>query len=278
MANFNNTANDKPTKTSTSTKGGHYINPKQDTPCALDVSYFDDMVRVQFAPELPAGRQTESRRYDYENCIITALTRAKCNELCNVYNKVIRPAIENCEDETASVTLAGVNLLIIGTGVVDGTPHPYICFCKDLDPNTLVAPKEKRLKYEFNTGEYVLGYNPETGEYKQRVVTCNEIDLFFHDLENVRDASSNAYVHTERVVNRYLRDTLDSKINRIGEKMGLELATKPRFTRGGGGKGSIFDNVNSNASSNEQSSAANITSIDDIDALMASELDGDMPF
>lgn len=274
MSNYNsNTTNsntgEKNTR-STSTKGGHFVNSRQETPCALDITYFDDMVRIQFAPELPAGKQTENRRYDYENSVMTALTRAKCNELCNAYNTVIRPAIENCEDATVSVTLAGVNVFLIGTGVVDGTPHPYICFCKDINPNTLIAPKEKRLKYEFNTGEYILGYNPETGEFKERVITCNEIDLFFHDMDSIRSASSNAYVHTERVVNRYTRDTLDNKINRIGEKMGLDLSTRTRYSKGGGGRGSIFDTMNS--TSDQTSNATTITSIDDIDAMMAQQL------
>ena len=270
MANFNNNQNSESTKRSGSTKGAHMINPRQATPCAMDISYYDDMVRIQFAPELPAGKQTETRRYDYENVLITALTRAKCNELCNAYKAVIRPAIENCEDATISISLAGTNLFMVGTGVTDDTPHPYICLCKDLNPETLIAPNDKRMKYEFNTGEYVLGYNPNTGEYKSRVITCNEIDLFFHDLENIRNASSNAYVHTDRVVNRYTRDTLDSKINRIGEKMGLDLSTKTKYTRGGGGRGSIFDNMTS--SSNEQPTSAPITSIDDIDALMSDQL------
>lgn len=271
MANFNNNQNTERVNRSVSTKGGHFINPRQETPCALDITYYDDMVRIQFAPELPAGKQTENRRYDYENSVMTALTRAKCNELCNAYETVIRPAIEQCEDTSVSVSLAGTNLFIIGTGVKDGAPHPYLCFCKDLNPDTLIAPTDKRMKYEFNTGEYVLGYNPNTGEYKSRVITCNEIDLFFHDMKNIRNASSNAYVHTERVVNRYTKDTLDSKINRIGEKMGLDLSTKTRFVKGGGGRGSIFDSVESN-STEKSSNAATITSIDDIDALMAEQL------
>ena len=270
----NGSNNEKQNK-SVMTKGGHYINSRQETPCALDINYYDDMVRIQFAPELPKSKQTETRRYDYENVIMTALTRAKCNELYNAYEKVIRPAFENCEDTCVSIVLANVNLLTIGTGVVDGTPHPYISFCKGLDATTLVAPKENRLKYEFNTGEYVLGYNHETGEYKQRVITCNEIELFFNDLKNIRDASSNAYIHTDRVVSRYNNDQIHNKLNRIGEKLGLELSTKPRYSRGSGGSGSIFDTANSNSSYNnysEPSTATNVTSIDDIDRLMAEQL------
>lgn len=270
MAFNSNQSNEKVNK-SVSTRAGHFTNPRQESPCALDITYYDDMVRIQFAPELPANRQTETRRYDYENTVMTALTRAKCNELYNAYNTVIRPAIQNCEDETVSVTLANVNLLIIGTGVKDGVVHPYICFCKELSPDTLIAQENNRLKYEFNTGEYILGYNPQTGEYKQRVITCNEIDLFFHDLENVRDASSNAYVHTERTVNRYTKDSMDSKLNRIGEKLGLDLTSKPKFTKGSGGRGSIFDNTGS-SDEPSVSNAATIASIDDIDAMMREQL------
>lgn len=250
-----------------STSGGH-----SDHPCALRITYFDDMVRLAFAPELPKEMQTETRRYDYEHDVMTALTRAKCNELCNLYIEKIRPAIQNCEDISVGVSLATVNLLQVGTGVVDGVPHPYIAFYKGLDPNSLVVPKETSLKFEFNTGEYILGYDPETGDFKERVITCNEIDLFFHDLMNIRDASSNAYIHTDRVVNRYWKDTLDSKLNRIGEANGLDLSTKPKYSGTNGGKGSIFENQTGyNATSsrqNDSSSATVVTSLDDIDAAL----------
>jgi hypothetical protein len=266
--NNNNASNTEEKKRSVSTKAFHGTAAHSATPCALDVTYYDDMVRLAFSPELPMNAQTENRRYDYENNIMTALTRAKCNELCNLYKTVIRPAIENCEDTQVAVTLAGVNLLQIGTGVTDGVPHPFIAFYKGLDPETLISPKETRIKYEFNTGEYILGYNPETGEFKQRVVTCNEIDLFFNDLENVRNASSNAYVHTDRTVNKYWRDTLDSKLNRIGEKNGLDLSTKPRYgTNGGGGRGSLFDNQT--GYNNTPSNSTSVASLDEIESAIS---------
>lgn len=263
MPNYNeNRSSESYQKKSVSTKGLHVTNGKVETPCALDVSYYDDMVRIQFSPELPKSSQTENRRYDYENSLITAITRAKCNELCNLYDDVIRPAILKREDVQVGISLASVNLLQVGTGIKDGDPHPYISFYKGINQETLIAPKETTMKYEFNTGEYILGYNPETGEFKERVVTCNEIDLFFNDLKNMRSASSNAYVHTERTVNRYWKDTLDSKLNRIGEAQGINLVNKPKFTPGGGGRGSIFDNQQDKSS---QSNANVVTSLNDID-------------
>ena len=266
--NNNNTSNSEQQKRSVTTKAFHGTAGYSATPCALDVSYYDDMVRLAFSPELPQSAQTENRRYDYDNNIMTALTRAKCNELCNLYNTIIRPAIENCEDATVAVTLATVNLLQVGTGVVDGVPHPYIAFYKGLDPDTLISPKETRVKYEFNKGEYILGYNPETGEFKGRVITCNEIDLFFNDLMNVRDASSNAYVHTERTVNKYWKDTIDTKLNRIGEANGLELSTKPRYSTGNGGKGSLFDNQ-SGYNNNQSNNSTTVNSLDDIESALS---------
>ena len=264
-------SNSEQQKRSVSTKAFHGVCGKSATPCALDVSYYDDMVRLTFSPELPEGSRTETRRYDYENNIMTALTRAKCNELCNLYQTVIRPAIQNCEDIAVALQLANVNILQVGTGVVNGIPHPFIAFYKGIDTNR-VAPKETSFKYEFNTGEYILGYNPETGEYKDVVITCNEVDLFFNDLMNIRDASSNAYVHTERVVNKYWKDTLDTKLNRIGEQAGLDLSAKPRYgNNGGGGKGSLFDNqsgYNSNYNNTQNPTSSPIVSLDELDEVL----------
>ena len=230
-------------KKSINTSGMTTRNPNAEVPSALSVVYWDDMVKVSFAPELPHSQQTENRRYDYENSVFTTLSRNKCNELYNQYKEIIIPAIKSGENKAISVPIAGVHQFMIGTGVgEDGVPHPFVALIKNIDASTLQAETKNIIKYEFNRGEYILNYDPKTGKYDDRVFTYNELDLFMQDLNSFREGSSNAYVHTDRVVNKYYKDTVNSKLDRIGEKMGLDLAYKPRYGNGGnGGQGSIFD-------------------------------------
>ena len=70
-------------KTNVNTRGASFKNSTSEKPCALLVTYWNDMVRLEFAPELPENEQTENRKYDYKHTVSTCLTRAKCNELVN---------------------------------------------------------------------------------------------------------------------------------------------------------------------------------------------------
>lgn len=242
-----------------------------DHPSALTVSYWDDRVRLAFSPELPLDQQTEMRRYDYDHSVLTTLGREKCNEMFNAYKEVIRPAIMEGKQAAISLPIAGVNQLQINTGVEgseDGAPRPFIALIKGIDPNSLTASEDKIVRYEFCQGEYILDYNPATGKFSDRVITYNELDLFMNDLNAFREAGSNAYIHTDRVINKYWKDTLDSKLNRIGEKNGLDLTYKPRFGTGGnGGQGVIFEKPSGKTTPPEGQET--VGSIDDIDGLFA---------
>lgn len=274
MAEYNNAKNNaSDAQKHVTTRNTNYYNGKAQMPSALTITYYDDAVRIMFAPELPENEKTERRRYDYEHQVITSLSRAKCQELYNAYKKVIVPAIVNGEDAQVSVPLAGINQLMISTNVgSDGVPHPVLKYIKGIDEHTRIADPHNVITYEFNTGEYILGYDETTGNFKDRVVTYNELELFMRDLDSHVMASSNAFVHTDRVVNRYWKDTLDNKIVKVGEKLGVDLAyhsnTSNRYTGG-----SIFD-TNRNTSTVE--SVATQSTVTSLDAL-EQELTGGFP-
>lgn len=259
MSNSNN-------KRTVSTTNTNLRNGKADIPSALNVVYWDDGIKLEFCPELPKDQQTESRRYDYEHTVMTTLSRPKCNELYNLYEEKLKPAIVEGKNIAVSVPIANVHQLQIGTGVgADGVPAPFIRFIKNISPETLTAEEHEIVKYVFNRGEYVLDYDPTTGKYTDRVFTYNEFDLFMKDMKSFITAGSNAYVHTHRVVERYSKETTDNKLNKIGEKLGLDLAYRPRYgANGGGGQGSIFDNRPSNATPPQGQ-----TTINDMNALDA---------
>lgn len=251
------------TKKSVQTTAVTITNGKALVPSALKMTYWDDRVKFEFAPELPEGQQTEQRRYDYEHQVTTTLSRAKCNEIANLYEDIILPALKSNEQKAISVPIAGVNQLGISTNIVNGEAHPILFFAKDISPDTLIASDNNIISYEFNRGEYITDYDAKTGHFSDRVITHNELDLFIKDLKATVNAMSNAYVHTDRVVNKFWKDTIDSKLNRIGEKNGLDLAYKPRYGVGGnGGQGSIFDKPSSDVPTSNQSTINNINDLE----------------
>lgn len=242
-----------------STRADHWTNATAETPSALDVVYYDDRIKLVFSPELPIAQQTESRKFDYEHQVVTYVTRVKAQELCDAFDKQIVKAIAEGRKEEISVPIAGVHQLMITTDPdVEGVPHPKLKFIKNIDPNTLTASDDNIIFYEFNSSEYILGYNNVTGEFKERVITFSELKLFINDLENFVDASSNSYVHADRVVNRYWKDTIDDKLNKIGGANGLSLAYKPRNAT----QGSIFS---AKPSPDSATQTTTISSIDDLE-------------
>lgn len=268
--------NNNNNKRLTSTTNTTLRNGKADVPCALNVVYWDDGIKLEFCPELPKAQQTETRRYDYEHSIMTVLTRSKCNELYDRYVEVLIPAIKEGRDAAISVPIANVHQLQIGTGVgTDGVPNPFVRLIKNIDDNTLTAKHEDIIKYTFNRGEYILNYDPVTGTFSERVLTYNEFALFMKDMKSFIAAGSNAYVHTHRVVERYHKDTMDNKLNKIGEKLGIDLSYKHKYgSNGHGGQGSIFDNKPANIAPPQGQ-----TTISDMGALDAAlGIDDDVPF
>lgn len=235
-------------------------------PSVLEVTYWNDMVKLGFTPELPETKRTETRRYDYDNQWITCISRQKCNELYRLYEEIIMPAISSKEQKRVSIPIAGVNLLSIDTGVElynDGAVHPYIELTKNIDPETLKS--DTSIMYEFSHGEYILDHNPQSGEFAERVITENECDLFMKDLIAFREASTKAFVHAARCVDRAYKDNINNSLKKIGEKVGADLSFANTYNREGMGHGSIFDK--SNGGNGDTAPRQNYNSIDDLDEL-----------
>ena len=249
MAYENVNNNGQNQKRSVNTRGTSYYNSNQATPCCLTVAYWDNMVKLNFAPMLPESQQTVSRKYDHDNEVFSAMTRIKAQTLYTKYNELIVPALQEAKDEAISVTVGGVNQIQIATNVdAEGIPHPCVRLIKDIGED-LKADKNNIFEYDFNTTEIVYGYDPENGTFTKREFIFSELELFMRDLNSAVEASSNAYVHTDRVVTKYMTDRTDSKLNQIGAKLGLQLDSNPRFTTGRGGQGSIFDTAQNNTQS-----------------------------
>lgn len=238
-------ANDSNNKPNINTRNMVMTNGFARIPSALEVSYWNDGVRLAFSPELPESRRTETRRYDYDNQTITVITRQKCNELAEQYEEILKPAIKRKEQKRISIPIADVNLLSIDTGVTlyqDGNVHPFLELTKNINPETLIGSTS--IMYEFNSGEYIIDHDPKTGNFAERIVTENELDLFMKDLSSFREASSKTYIHAARCVDNAFKNSITSSLKKIGERVGADMSFMGSYSRDGMGHGSIFDKSN----------------------------------
>lgn len=254
--NQNNNANERKHVSTTNTV---YKNATAGVPSAMEVVYYDDTVKLAFTPVLPENQRAEKRLFDYDHQVVTMVRRNKANELYNAYIEKIVPALKEGRSEQVSVPIAEVNQLMIDTNVgEDGIPRPILKFIKNINPTTRIAADENVIFYEFNRGEYILGYNEKTGDFTQLVITYNELKLFMEDLHSMVSATSNAYCHTDRVINRHWKETLDDKLIKIGSANGIDLSYKANSQRAS--QGSIFDTKPTN-----KPVSSVITSLDQIE-------------
>jgi hypothetical protein len=207
---------------------------------AFEWGFRDDMLTVSISPELPESEQSEKRRYDYEHNWYTMVSRLKCFELYNKAQELLIPALEKKEPVFISVTIADVNQFGIGVRIDEsGDTHGYAKIIRNINPDTLTT--DAVIEYEFRKNEVVMNYDTNTGSFNKEM-NDTELLLFINDLKAFVDASSNAYIHSDRVVSRYATDTMNTMVKGIANKVGFEMPNSFTASRSGAtyGTASIF--------------------------------------
>lgn len=266
MAYFNNTNNRE--KQSVTTRSYHTSNGDAVKPTAFDWSYQDDMFKVVFSPELPESERTEARRYDYKNQWITCIKRLKCIDLYKHIKELVLPTIEQKKDMFVSVPVAEVNQFGFGIRFnSEGKCIPYVKLIRNIDPQTLTS--EAEIEYEFKKGEVIINYDNSTGKFDDRSLDHAEMALFLNDLECFVKASSNAFNHANRVVDKTYKDQITGLIRAVGNKVGAEMPSYNSAQRAGARYGGVplFDNNSAQAPMETISSAKDLN-LDD----------GELPF
>lgn len=243
-------------KKDTNTRSNNLFNSKSSVePVMVVTSFWNDMLKLVFHGQLPENQRTEKRQFDMENGMVTCVSREKCNELANRYEKELKPKLEDTtsakEPFSVSVPIAGVNQLVLGISVTpEGEYRTYLELIKDIDPETLKS--NHKYHFEFPMGEYIVNYNPDEGTFAERRLTHNGIDVFCKDLGDFRSASTKAYIHAARCVDRTYKDMLHGGIVAIAEKVGASIPTSQGYgnSRYGKPQGSIFDQSNNQPSMN----------------------------
>lgn len=268
---FQNTNNDNAVQTR-STSSTSDANAQ--TPILLMTAFQNDMLKLTFCNELPASQQTETMRFDRKNPIVTCIVRDKCNVLYEAYEKELKPMLEGetpMEPHSVSITVANVNQIALATAPDgNGGWQTELRLIKGIDPQTLTSTNVTT--FVFPKGEYITDYNPNDGSFKDRKITHNGIDVFASDLNTFKIASSKAYVHAARCVDKSYKDMMYDAIVQIGNKVGAEIQQRGQGTgaRYGSGSASLFDKSSNSSTINSMPSM----SLDDLEK----QLQGDGGF
>lgn len=247
------------------TRGIQFMNKDGFDPSTMIFGYWNELVSIKIHPALEKSKQTESKVFDYEKVVSTALTLEKVTLLLKGIEKKILPAIEKGENETIGVPVGSDSLFVVSTGKkTTGSIRPYIAIYKSLDEKT--KKPEMSIAYEFNKSYTVDDYDPDTGEYSTTKDINAEFDLFIELLKASRTALSNAFAHASRNVDRFYKDKVYNTLEEIASKLGVSSS--------GSGKGSygkrrdIFaDDGDVNSSNNSSGATMNVESLSNIDEI-----------
>lgn len=221
MADNQNTTRDVQ---SVRTRDISFTNIDEKVQCALELSFNDDMVRVAFTPPLPESERGEKRYFDYQHSVMTALSRVKIQELLTKYQEVFLPKLLAGESKSISVPVGNVNQFGISTGYNlfgDGECYPYAFLIRGISPETLTSADV--IMYVFRKSESLEDYDPKTGEYGSRNIGHAEFYMFIDDLKEFKVASSKAYVHAARCVDRAYKDMISNNLQKLMEHAGIEI-------------------------------------------------------
>lgn len=254
--------NNSKQKASTNTRGFQFTNstPQALAKSAMGFNYWNDMVSIQLNPALPEEKQTDFRRFDYDQSIMCSLTLDRCETLSVIIEKFVLPAVEKNEEVSYGIPVSNSSnsLFIIRTVKgPDGDVVPQVGILKDLDAET--KKPAQSLYYQFNNSQVVENYNEENGTFNMSQIIpegMTELGMFGAMLHHAVLELSNASVHAMRNVQRSFHDQIREALN-IGNNLG-------GGNRGGGGS-NIFNQ--GSTKNNQSSGGADETQISDPSAL-----------
>jgi hypothetical protein len=219
---LNNGQNNSKETMSINTKSIQLMNRDGFMPSTLVLGYWNDLLSIKIHPPLEKSKQTDTRYYNYEEKINTALTVDKAQVLVTQIERLLMPAIRNDEEKNVAVIVSKDSLVLIGTGKkLTGSIKPYIALFKGLDPAT--KRTDNYLCYEFKSTKFVLDYDYETGECETTDDNISEFLLFYTLLKSYVSAQSNSIVQTIRYVDRFYNDKLVNNIHSIMSKLGIQI-------------------------------------------------------
>jgi hypothetical protein len=274
---FNNNSgnNSRDNQVNVNTRGVAFMNREGFEPSTLQIGYWNDMLSLRIHPALEKSKQTESKVFDYEQNIATALTIEKAAILADKIRTDIFPAIGEGRDAFKGVPVGGDSLAGVGVKTIDGRIVTYFGIYKSLDPKT--KRPSSMIHYEFRTTYTVDNYDPEKGSFEVTQDIQGELLMFYKILNSCEIGLANSVAHSGRVVDKFYRDRLLNTLDEVAQKMGVSTGNN---NSRGGYKNNRADIFSGGANSGGESSASkgdpkefdapvgSLANIDDIDAFM----------
>lgn len=216
--NFNTQSNNRE-PVNVNTRGIQFMNVNGFVPSTLALGFWNDMVSIKIHPALEKSQQTDSKKFNYEEVVSTALTLEKATVLLSKIQEDVLPAFFDNKDIFRGVPVGGDSLIGAGIKATEEKAIPYLAIFKSLNAET--KKPESFIYYEFKTSYTVDDYDPEEGTFNVTQNIPSELKLFASTLTAAIDALTNAFAHSNRHVDKFFRDRLVAQLDEVGTKVGV---------------------------------------------------------
>lgn len=233
---YNNNDSNKREQTNVNTRGAVFMNSESEiNQSTLVTGFWNNMVSLKLHPTLPADKQTDFRKFNYDEVINTALTETKVAALLHIAKEAYTKLLAG-EDFAKGISVGGnglVSLFVIGSA-----KYAYLQIARDIDEHTRQS-KNSNI-YIFKTESTIENYSTESGEFTAGESIQSEFLRFIDVLEASLHELSNAGVHAYRHVEKFYKDKVMNTLTAVAEKNGVDTGStfnRNSYANKGGGGG-----------------------------------------
>lgn len=248
MAFGNNNQGEKK-KFEVNTKGPQFYNRDQNMGGTLIVGYWKEFMTLKICPMLPANKRSESKVYDYETFINTALTVEKMIILKSAIDGNIMNSLYNNEYDFKPIGVSvGANFVEISNGKKHNIDKENICLTIYANVDEAGKASDK-LTYIFNKNNYFTNYDHENGTIDKGDSIEVDFIQFYNCIYQSINAFTNAYAHSIRNTDQYTVSFVRESLSSIKTKLGIESTS---YNKPSSNSGATFFAAGSNTNKDDE--------------------------
>lgn len=223
-------------------------------PSMLSIRFWNGLLKLSIYPKLPNA--TQEHIWNKEDAISIYLNHTKA--------RILAEGIDSVLDPNTTIHNYGVStrdgLVSFSDGKEIGIESPCLILRK-IDQNDGHVISSYIYEFRIDYHSAVINFDPKNISFDKVYLDSLEVEQFKDLLKSYYIAMTNAESYA--VVSSYQFKRLSSKVDQIGEAVGIASGEKPNYSKKGGT--SFFNNPNSGNGGGSKNAMSRSATIDDID-------------
>lgn len=224
-------------------------------PSKLSVSYWSNMLKLTISPMKKSNDGTVA--FDHENGISIHMTHVKAKILSIKLKRWIKKGYDT---PNIGINTGSSGLILFTNGKEFNVKTPVIVI-RNIDQNT--GDTKSEFTYTIRT-DYHYGidnFDAKTKDFKRDIIEDLELQLIIDVLDYYCEATTGAMAAAVVDENRFNNSRINTKVDSICEKLGIDFGKQGKFSGGG----NSYFNGNGKSGGSNSSSGSKSSSMDELD-------------